>query len=335
MRFQPEPLNHAAKRIGILNMAVFLKKYWFFGGIVLAVLAGYGLRDLNGWLREYDILTIGIFIAFFITGLALETSQLSTQLRRFKAPLAAMVSSLVFIPLLARVLAGFVLPWEYVIGVCIIATAPVTVVSGTVMTIIGRGNIPLSLFICVLGNFIGVFTIPFSLNLLVAAGSRVDLPILKMLLNLITTVLVPIVLGYLLRTRLHGFRARHKLAFSVFQQCMVLLIIFNAVAGSGPNIREAGASLPLLLAFIIFLHALILAMNLGISKIIGLDRPSTTAFTIHTSQKTLAVSYLVWSGYFASEYPLALIPGIVYHLTQMIMDTFVAERFRKYSEPGP
>jgi len=29
---------------------------------------------------------------------------------------------------------------------------------------------------------------------------------------------------------------------------------------------------------------------------------------------------------------LALIPGIVYHLTQMIMDTFVAEKFRKFSE---
>jgi sodium/bile acid cotransporter 7 len=313
-------------------MTAFFKKYWFFGGIILAVLGGYGLRDQNAWLREYDILTIGIFIAFFITGLTLETSQLSTQLRQFKAPLAAMVSSLVFIPLLARGLAGFVLSREYVIGVCIIATAPVTVVSGTVMTIIGRGNIPLSLFICVLGNFIGIFTIPFSLQLLVAAGGHVDLPLLKMLLNLITTVLVPIVLGYLLRLRLRGFRSRHKLAFSVFQQSMVLLIIFNAVAGSGPNIREAGATLLYLLVFILFLHSLILAMNFGISKIIGLDRPSTTAFTIHTSQKTLAVSYLVWSGYFASEYPLALIPGIVYHLTQMIMDTFLAERFRKLSD---
>jgi sodium/bile acid cotransporter 7 len=46
----------------------------------------------------------------------------------------------------------------------------------------------------------------------------------------------------------------------------------------------------------------------------------------------LAVSYLVWSGYFAHHYPLALIPGIVYHLTQMIMDTFVAQKFRKFSE---
>jgi sodium/bile acid cotransporter 7 len=70
-------------------------------------------------------------------------------------------------------------------------------------------------------------------------------------------------------------------------------------------------------------------MNYGISRVIRLDRPSTTAFTIHTSQKTLAVAYLVWSGYFADPYPMALIPGIIYHLTQMIMDTFVAERFRK------
>lgn len=315
-------------------MAAFLKKYWFFGGIILVVLTGYGLRDLHVWLREYDILTVGIFIAFFITGLTLDTSYLSAQLQQFKAPLAAMVSSLVFIPLLSWILASLVLSWEYVIGVCIIATAPVTVVSGTVMTAIGRGNIPLSLFICVLGNFIGVFTIPFSLKLLVDAGDNINLPVLKMLLNLAATVLVPIVLGHLLRSPLKGFRSRHKLAFSVFQQCIVLLIIFNAVASSGPNIRVAGATLPFLFAFIIFLHSLILAMNLGVSKLIGLDRPSTTAFTIHTSQKTLAVSYLVWSGYFASEYPLALIPGIVYHLTQMIMDTFVAERFRKLSHPA-
>lgn len=84
-----------------------------------------------------------------------------------------MISSLGFIPLLSRLLARFVFPLEYVIGVCIIATAPVTVVSGTVMTALGKGNIPLSLFICVLGNFMGVFTIPFSLKLLTETGGDV------------------------------------------------------------------------------------------------------------------------------------------------------------------
>ena len=60
--------------------------------------------------------------------------------------------------------------------------------------------------------------------------------------------------------------------------------------------------------------------------------PSTAAFTIHTSQKTLTISYLVWAGYFAAAYPMALIPGIAYHLTQMIMDTFVAQWFRSKME---
>jgi sodium/bile acid cotransporter 7 len=313
-------------------MIVFFKKHWFFIGIILVVLGALGFRDLHFWLQKFHILTIGIFIAFFITGLALDTSRLSEQLLQLKAPLAAMISSLGFIPLLSWLLARFVFPLEYVIGVCIIATAPVTVVSGTVMTALGKGNIPLSLFICVLGNFMGVFTIPFSLKLLTETGGDVDLPVIKMLWSLVISVLVPIVLGNLAQSRLKACLWRYQRAFSIFQQCIVLLIIFNAVAGSGTNIRAAGATLPLLLAFIVFLHSIILAMNYGISRIIGLDRPSTTAFTIHTSQKTLAVSYLVWSGYFANHYPLALVPGIVYHLTQMIMDTFVAEKFRKFSE---
>jgi sodium/bile acid cotransporter 7 len=314
------------------ELAAFFKKYWFFAGIVLAVLGGFAFRGLHGWLREYDVLTIGIFVAFFITGLTLDTSHLSRQLRQPKAPLAAMISSLIFIPLLSWLLARSVFPHEFVLGICIIATAPVTVVSGTVMTALGKGNVPLSLFICVLGNFVGVFTIPFSLKLLVAAGGHVNLPVLKMLAGLVVAVLVPIALGTLFQSPLKAFQSRFGRAFSVFQQSIVLLIIFNAVAGSGANIRAAGAHLPLLLAFIICLHAVILAMNYGISRIIGLDRPATAAFTIHTSQKTLAVSYLVWSGHFASQYPLALIPGIVYHLTQMIMDTIVAERFGKLSD---
>ena len=61
---------------------------------------------------------------------------------------------------------------------------------------------------------------------------------------------------------------------------------------------------------------------------IRLDRASTSAFTIHTSQKTLTVSYIVWSGYFAARYPMALIPAIAYHITQSVVDTLIAHRFR-------
>jgi sodium/bile acid cotransporter 7 len=312
-------------------MHALFKKYWLFPAILLVVLIASNLGDKGAWVREYHVITIGIFLAFFVTGLSLDTSYLNLRDLPVKAAMAAIVSSLVLIPLLSWTLASWIFPLEFIIGVCIIATAPVSIVSGTVMTAIGRGNIPFSILICLLGNCVGIFTIPFSLQLLVGGAGNLELPVLKMLASLLTTVLVPIILGKLAQPALKACIERYKGAFSVFQQCIVLLIIFNAFALSGSKIGAAGKMLPGLIAFIVALHSLILLLNYGICRVIRLDRPSTTAFTIHTSQKTLTVSYLVWAGCFADQYPLALIPAIIYHLTQMVMDTFVAERFKELS----
>ncbi len=310
-----------------------LKKHWLFPAIVATVALALTLGSRGAWVQEYHVITAGIFLAFFATGLSLDVSYLNLGDLQLKAALAALVSSLALVPLLAWALAFWVFPLELTIGVCIIATAPVSIVSGTVMTAIARGNIPLSVFICLLGNSVGIFTIPFSLQLLVGVAADIDLPVLRMLLSLIGTVLVPIVLGVLARPLLRGVIARHGAAFSVFQQCIVLLIMFNAFSGSGARLVAAGGVLPAVFLFVVALHALVLAMNYGISRLMRLDRASTSAFTIHTSQKTLTVSYVVWAGSFAAQYPLALIPGIAYHLTQMVMDTFVAERFKKQSPP--
>lgn len=312
----------------------FFRKNWFFAGIVVVIILSFALPELGRLARNYSILNIGIFLAFFITGLTLETSGIGSQLRNYKALIAAMLSSLLFFPIIARIFAGITLPQEFLIGVCIIAVAPVTVASGVVMTSIGRGNVPLALFICVLGNLLAIFTIPVSLSLLLRFEGSIDLPVLKMLFGLMTTVLLPTVLGQIARPLVKQTVLNLKNPFSIFQQCIVLLIIFNAVASSAGRIVEAGASMIIVAIFMVFLHSIMLIMNFGISKFINLDRPSTTAFTIQTSQKTLTVSYLVWAGYFAPQYQMALIPGILYHLTQMIMDTIVAERFRIESEEG-
>jgi solute carrier family 10 (sodium/bile acid cotransporter), member 7 len=310
-----------------------IKRYWLFPAIGLVIVLAMTLGPRAAWVQNYHVVTVAIFLAFFVTGLSLDTSGLSLRDLQPAATVAAMVSSLALIPLISWALASWLFPLEVTIGVCIIATAPVSVVSGTVMTAIGRGNIPLSILICVLGNSIGIFTIPFVLQFLVGSSGDIDLPVLKLLAGLITTVLVPIVLGKLVRPALRIFIARYHAAFGVFQQCIILLIVFNAFAGSGTKIATAGSTLPALLAFMVGLHVCILLINYGISRLLRLNRPSTTAFTIHTSQKTLTVSYVVWAGAFAAQYPLALIPGIIYHLTQIVMDTFVAERFRRRSPP--
>ena len=311
-------------------MLSFLKKQWFFVGIAVMVLTAFALPGVGKFVRDYKILKIGIFLSFLITGLTLDTNSAMRQLKNVKVLVAALLSSLLVFPAIAFLAAkGIFTNQDIIIGALIIGVAPVTVASGTVMTSLALGNVPLSLFICVLGNFASLITIPISLKLVLSLEGGIHLPVWDMLFGLFVTVLLPTILGQILRPFLKEKIAPYGKAFSLFSQGVVLLIIFNAVAGSSANLVQAGAGIFGVLAFMVALHSLILVLNYFLSRGIGLDGPSISAFTIQTSQKTLTVSYLVWAGFFAHAYPMALVPGIAYHMTQMIMDTMVAQRFRE------
>ncbi|RJP46900.1 MAG: hypothetical protein C4548_01840 [Desulfobacteraceae bacterium] len=315
-------------------LKAFLSKHWFFIGIAVVSLAAFLFPAVGPVVKKYKILNIGIFLAFLITGLTLDTRTIMDQLKNIRVLLAALLSSLFLIPLFTWMTARLVFPDmpDFIIGATIIAAAPVTIASGTVMTAMALGNVTLSLFICVLCNFAALITMPFMLSFLLRFGQPIDLPVFAILNSLIITVLAPTVIGQILQPKLRHLLGSWKQTFSIFSQCVVLLIIYNAVSASSDRITEAGVTILVLLAFMALLHTMILVFNFGISRLIRLDRPSTSAFTIHTSQKTLTVSYLVWSGYFAAAFPLAMLPGIIYHLIQMIMDTFVASIFRRQLE---
>jgi sodium/bile acid cotransporter 7 len=313
----------------------FFRRYWFFIGIIAMILVAFFLPSVGLFIKKYKILSFGIFISFLLTGLTIETSHIIEELQNLKVHGAALFSSLVLFPVVSYYLADtfFKAHPEFVIGTLIIGVAPVTVASGTVMTAIALGNLPLSLFICVLGNLFSIITIPFMINLILRlAEVSITLPVFKMLIELSITVLLPVVIGQALRIRLKENIDSVKGRISIFNQCVVLLIILNALSSSVEGIINSGPVLFMVFLFMISLHILIIFINRIISGILRMDLPSTAAFTIHTSQKTLTVSYLVWAGYFAVKFPAAFIPAIAYHLTQMFMDTFVAHWFRKKIE---
>ena len=309
----------------------YLKTYWFFAGIAVVVAIAFVFPSVGVFLKARGILSAAIFLGFLITGLTLETSRIGEQIKNIRVLAAALVSSLVIFPAIAYFLACqvFAAPPDWAIGVLIIGAAPVTIASGTIMTAIALGNIPLSLFICLLTNLAAILTIPILLNLFLQFGDTpITLPAVQMLSGLTIKVLVPTAVGQLLRPLLKKALAPFGKAFSIFNQIIVLMIVLNAVASSTTRIAQAGTGIAAIFMFVIVLHMLILALNYGLARMIRLDRASTSAFTIHTSQKTLTVSYIVWSGYFAARYPMALIPAIAYHITQSVVDTLIAHRFR-------
>jgi solute carrier family 10 (sodium/bile acid cotransporter), member 7 len=315
----------------MLSSYTFFKKNWFFVGIAVVVVLALHVPTLGLFVKEHRILNVGIFLTFLITGLSLDTRTVLEQIKNIRVLAAALLSSLLFIPMITAMLSRLAFPEnpDFVVGSIIMAVAPVTVASGTVMTAMAMGNVPLSLFICVLCNFASLASIPLMLKLLLGMDQGITLPMGQILGTLAMILLIPTLLGQILRPWLKEVVAGHKKTFSIFSQCIVLLIIFNAVSSSTGVINGMGSGLVGLFLFMVLLHALILVLNLSISRIIRLDQSSTSAFTIHTSQKTLTISYVVWAGYFAHAFPLAMVPGIAYHLVQMIMDTVVAGWFKK------
>lgn len=309
----------------------FFRRHWFFVGLAVVIMLAFACPKWGQTVRQSRVVNIGIFFSFLITGASLNLPRAGSRARHAGAVLAATLSALLLIPVMAWLLVRAILSKtpDWVIGTTLIASAPVTIASGTILTAMAQGDVALSLMICMATNVIGLFTMPFVFSLLLGAGPQIQMPVLRLLGGLLLTVLVPVAIGWGMRSRIRpwlGYWTRP------FGQVVVLFIIFNAASSSARRFSFT-ADFGYLGIFIVAMHIGILAIHYALARGLRLDAASVSAFTIHASQKTLTVSYLVWDGYLAVAYPLAMLPGIVYHLTQMVVDTFVAGAFRRCAKP--
>ena len=102
----------------------------------------------------------------------------------------------------------------------------------------------------------------------------------------------------------------------------------TTVASSAERLNQMEGFLIIVALLMGALHLVMVLFNYPPARAIRLDHGSHIAFTIHTPQKALAVSFLVWSGSLAAEFPGALVPAILCHLLQMISGTLMAQYFR-------
>ena len=310
-------------------MISFLQRQKLLFFLAAAALCGYLFPGGGELLKQHNVLDVGLVISFFLTGLTLDARIVPQALKSFRVPAAAVLSSLVVYPVVAYLASLLVLPDEFVIGCIIIGAGPVSVSSGTILTALARGNVPLSILICILTHLISFFTIPFVLDLLVGAGGEIDLPVVAMLGGLALKVLVPLVAGLLLRPHVTGLVNRCTPYAATFQSGLILLMIYTAVSSSASSIRALDTLLVEVALVVMAIYHIMLLVNVIIARLLRFAEPDTIAFTIHASQKTLGVSFIVWSGYFAAAYPAAFIPAIICHLTQMLAAPFLVEFYNK------
>ncbi|MDO4497431.1 MAG: bile acid:sodium symporter family protein [Bacteroidales bacterium] len=205
-------------------------------------------------------------LLMFDLGLTLQVKDFKLFLTHPKPVLVGLVGQLVFLPLVAMLLTQFLnLPAVFVVGFVLIACCPGGS-SSNVFSMLAKGDVALSVSLTALSSIITLFTLPVIMEWTVAKSdllteAHIQLPIGKLIMQNIFTMLLPIVLGILLRkyavnaaTRIEKVLSKIAFPALVFLATVFFVQEFDAIKN---NIGEMGLAVLALILVCIGLGALL------------------------------------------------------------------------------
>eukprot|EP00775_Hariotina_reticulata_P007103 gene7103-7316_t len=318
-------------------------KKWFFKqslplGFLLAIIVSM-LWDVpgehvahwtvNGW---KVITTCNMAIIFFIFGVTLDTSELMRAVKAWKA----IIYGLLFILLLSPLM-GFICmlmpfkPYEFALGLAVMACVPTSLSSGVTLVIGSYGNGALGLLFTVSSNILGIVTAPVAVK--VVLGSRTDAKVnsLDLLVKLGVSILMPLVVGKALREFVKPVRdhiCKYKVPLYLINNLQITLIVWQKLSSARSVLVEQEAGDVVLAAFAaIVLHFVFLFCNVLMSWLLRFPEAERKAIIVMASQKNLPTAAVIIS-YFdpasVGNLGLMTIPCIVFYIMQLFIDSFIA-----------
>lgn len=334
-------------------MFQFLRQRWFLLALLSSIGLGHALgaaapesapdvlnRLFGGVVR--GLMNAAILFAMSVT---IDTHELRRSVRKPGPVLWAVIVNALLMPLTAPLIMPLQLHPDFSIGYLIAASVPSTMAAASVWTRRAGGNDAISLLVTMVTNGACFFYTPLWLNTF--AGQAIELNEQDLMLKLLLTALLPTALGQLVRCRpaIAQFADRWKLSFGVGAQLGILVIVFVAAADGGSRIvngHEAASAahptpdLPALLVVIascVGLHLTALLVALWGSRLAGVVPTDAIAVAFAGSQKTLPIGVLIATDprTFGAAFPWAVFPMLIFHASQLFIDTAIADRLQRWS----
>jgi len=317
-------------------MKQFLKKQWFLIAIFLTIVSAFMIPDRTVVGDKESILVFLKSIArfliaftFVVSGVRLDSSSIVTEIKNARGILFGLMSIFIIAPLIAITISRLSgLSGDLSLGMIVIAAMPTTVISGIIISTLASGNVALAICITVVSNLICPLSVPMVLKLLAPHVDNVKLDIVRMMFKLFTVIVVPFLIGQALRPFLKTAAERIKGILTVINRLIVLSFIFTPLCGSAEKISAMGVKVIFLIGLVLLLHLSMLCFTYWVGAAFKFDFSSRKSLTIVGSQKTLAVAFQVWNEAFNTSY-LIMVPSILHHLTQIIIDSILANRWHR------
>jgi len=313
------------------NLIARLKHHWFLVALVLVVIVATSFPHVfDAYAEEFDTRWAVIFI-MFLNALTLETSRLLSAIRRPLVAATGVFFSFFFAAAFGYPIARLLLPLsaDLAVGLIIISAMPTTLASGTIWTRMANGNDALSMVITVVGNSISFVVSPAILSL--ALATTVVMEPLEMMQKLFVVVVLPVgVAQVCLRCRAIRERAvQWKAWLSMIAQMMILNIIFVGIVGGVATMKKSsgGMSVTALMAgvlAVVAVHLLAMAGCWAAGRAMHLPRADRLAIMFNGAQKTLPAALYICAEFFP-RYPFAPIACVLYHVCQLVVDSWLVE----------
>ena len=323
-------LAHAARR---------LAHDWFLLGMLAVVVLASLYPDVGrsgGLIHADQITDAGLALIFFLHGVGISFASLKAGLMRWPVHVAVQTFTFVVFPLLyypfSALVAGF-FPSALMLGFLYLCVLPGTISSSVAMTGMARGNVPVAVFNATLSSLLGIGLTPLLVSLM--AHSQGDgLPLLDTVLGIARLLLLPLVVGQLLRPLVGAWFQRYKAVTNKIDKVVILLLVYAAFCDSvaaGLWTNHGVAMIASTLLGAATLLALVLTLTTFTARRLGFNKEDEIATVFCGSKKTLASGVPMAKLLFGAHPAIGMIvlPIMFYHQLQLFVCSVLAERYAR------
>lgn len=295
--------HYISKYMGILVLAA----------AVLALIFPSMLQQIRPTVINY---LLGVVM--FGMGLTLNLQDFKIVFSRPKDVMIGCLAQFTVMPLLAWVLVrAFQLDEALALGVVLVGCCPGGTASN-VITYLAKGDLALSVGMTGVSTLFAPFMTPFLTWAL--AGKSVNVDVVGMLLSILWVVILPIVVGLVVKWIWPKFTEQATDYLPAFSSVAIAFIVSIVIAANANKLMAGG----LMIVMVVILHNLCgLSLGYLIGQLLGLSDAKRRAISIEVGMQNSGLASSLATIHFAA-YPLATIPGAIFSVWHNISGALVA-----------
>ena len=263
-------------------------------------------------------------MVMFGMGLTININDFKIVFSRPRDIIIGCIAQFTIMPSLAWCLAKlFNLPPELAIGVILVGCCPGGT-SSNVITYLAGGDLPLSVGFTSISTLLAPLLTPLLTWML--AGTYVNVSIWSMFISIISVVILPIFLGFIVKYYFRDLSIKIADYLPAFSTIASTLIVAAVVSSNSSSLRTSG----MLIILVVACHNILgYATGFLLGKILRLAYPKRIAICVEVGMQNSGLACSLANHHF-STMSMAAVPGAIFSVWHNISGALLARILRKY-----